>query len=157
MQNKQEKQLLEIFSGISSIDDELFSDIEISKGVYNNQTQKVDDISIIENILSRLTGSGVTHKFQGNLLYITIHEYSHESDMGPITLKLADEIKQVEDILKKQYKNITGKTLSFKQTGTDLDVVSAYTVNRQALVRFTVMYELSGSKSESTPLQSILK
>lgn len=159
-QKKQEPNLLELLSGVKEIYEDI--DGDNIQGVDDYQTEGLMPLATIENILSRLTDKGLSHKFQGNQLILAISCYSGDSNLSFATNDLKRDLDSAVEFLKREYKAKAGKALTLKEVGqADIDVVAAYTVQRKSLVRYTRVFELpedvtkSTTKAEKTPPQSV--
>ena len=84
-------------------------------------------------------------RFQGNKLYVTYSvelprkEY-HERDFD---LNLQQTIEDLASYLKKEYKKVTGNSVSLSKDG-DMDADLEYISNIKVLVKATCPYKISG-------------
>ena len=93
-------------------------------------------ISVLENILNRLTDKGIGHKFQGNILCITHNSYTTEKVIDKKN-EIEEELNKIVAFVKNEFKDKTGKAITLKEVSEDFSSVATYTSFKQTLIQYS--------------------
>ena len=99
-----------------------------------------DDISILQNIIERMTPQGWTGKFNDNIFVVSYTCY-----VTGIALDKKDDLesdhKKAKELIQDTFKDKSGRKISLKEVGEDFDVQNSYTVFKQSRVCYSKFYE----------------
>lgn len=124
--------------------------VEEPGAAYDNfKTGIMGPRDILANILRNVKDpnvAGVTYKFNGDQLILTINIYDFPSNTN--MKDMVGTMNEVIKWLKKKYKEESGKTLKLKKVGENYDVLAAYTIDKKAKMNYTLLFDISGNKDE---------
>lgn len=123
------KDKLKSVGGISSLENE--------QDEYGRNNK--DDISVLQNIVSRMGDQGVSIKFQGETAIITLTTYT-TGQAADEKDDFEDTHRQIKSKVQEVFKDKTGRSISLKEVDEDFDTENAYTAFKQTLVKYSKIY-----------------
>ncbi len=100
-----------------------------------------DNISILQNIVSRMGSKGFTGKFEDNKFILSYTCYvtgiaNNKKD------EIEKDIREGKSMIEDAFKDKTGRSIKLKEIGEDFDVQNSYTIFKQSRVVYTKIYEI---------------
>ncbi len=99
-----------------------------------------DDISILQNIVSRMGDQGITGKFHDNYFLVTYVAYT-----PGLALMQKDSFdatcKEIKMVIEDKFEEKAGRKIKLKEVGEEFDTEGSYTSFKQTIVKYTKIYE----------------
>jgi hypothetical protein len=113
----------------------------IKIGLSREEGDVVLDKRIMDGFGVSLSGNTITIKYHGNIQLRDVHGGKFESE-------IAQKLEDIASYLKKQYKKITGNSLSLTKIDKEPDIFVQSLSRRRSMVNATCSYKIGGMPEE---------
>lgn len=103
-------------------------------------TENSTDISVLQNIVSRMGNQGFSGKFQDNIFILSYTTYITGLAINEKN-KLEVDLQNAKKVIEDKYEEKTDKKIKLKEVGEEFNSEPYYTSFKQTLIQYSKFYE----------------